>query len=349
MPEPIESPAQNGAENQKPAEEAKVVVDGTGQAEEVDTAQSCPKMTRWNKLKTKVVRPKPESFRHPRIYHPAKSKMEEQDRMQRLHEGCPETHKTEKHEPEGTRAKIVHFIHSRKVQMLLLAMLVFDVLVVIAELILPQFQVATLYEKPNLCAIDPTVDLSSDPHRRGFSALGSGNTAYGMHNASGYFPAPTCGVFGSCAMSHDVHEAEMVLAWISRVILMIFFVELMILVVCLGKKFFTVLFTLDLVVVTVSLAVSWWELYGNTGAMGLEILILLRLWRFARVLHGFGMVVHEHEEDKVHIIMDCVAEYVSEKDGADGLHDLMELIDKELIKKGHTTTPSPHPPEGAHS
>lgn len=105
-------------------------------------------------------------------------------------------------------------------------------------------------------------------------------------------PPDGCGVFGEAAIPHDAHTAEVVLTWFGRAILIVFGVELLILFACMRSKFFTLHYVLDALVVGVSIILTF-AFDGNTKIeIGTALIIFLRCWRFARVLHGFGNTVH---------------------------------------------------------
>ena len=175
------------------------------------------------------------------------------------------------------RAKIVFSIHSQRVQTALLLLLLLDVFVIIAELIIGSHQTCHLEIEPEKCLIDP-----------------SGANA--IINASGFFAPDTCGVFGTAGLSHALHTAEEILLWVSRAILIIFSAEIILLLACLGRHFFTILYTIDAIIVITSLIFSFTLDVQEERESAL--IIFLRLWRFARVLHGFGMTVHEVEHSE---------------------------------------------------
>eukprot|EP00658_Telonema_sp_P-2_P039519 TRINITY_DN28264_c0_g1_i1.p1 TRINITY_DN28264_c0_g1~~TRINITY_DN28264_c0_g1_i1.p1 ORF type:complete len:224 (-),score=25.10 TRINITY_DN28264_c0_g1_i1:533-1204(-) len=175
------------------------------------------------------------------------------------------------------RAKIVFSIHSQRVQTALLLLLLLDVFVIIAELIIGSHQTCHLEIEPHKCFIDPS----------GVNAI---------VNSSGFFPPTTCGVFGTAGLSHALHTAEEILLWVSRAILIIFTAEILLLLACLGRHFFTILYTIDAIIVIASLIFSFTLDVQEERESAL--IIFLRLWRFARVLHGFGMTVHEVEHSE---------------------------------------------------
>ena len=194
--------------------------------------------------------------------------------------------------------KIVYFIHSHTVQLVLILLLLLDVAVVVTELIIGGHTECTLFVNRDKCLGNRS--LLPDFHS---------GTAYS--NTSGFFsPSGSCGVFGVPQLPHTLHKAEWVLGWVSRVILMIFIVELVALLAALRHRFFTVLYTIDAVIVITSFVLSLtidYEAPSSILSHGIphmqsnsetSVIIFLRLWRFARVLHGFGITVHDMDEDK---------------------------------------------------
>eukprot|EP00658_Telonema_sp_P-2_P042734 TRINITY_DN30727_c0_g1_i1.p1 TRINITY_DN30727_c0_g1~~TRINITY_DN30727_c0_g1_i1.p1 ORF type:complete len:224 (+),score=36.30 TRINITY_DN30727_c0_g1_i1:94-765(+) len=176
-----------------------------------------------------------------------------------------------------------------------------DVLVVIVELIIEAHQECHMNIEPELCI--------------GYS---HGHYPHSEHdfiqNSSGLFAPPGCGVFGESVLQHNLHGIELALSWISRIVLMVFAVEITTLMCCLGRDFFTILYTLDAIVVFLSLIFSF--VFDASEGADTGLLVFLRIWRFARVLHGFGVTVHnkEHEHDEDHEL------------GDDGEHDAIKAI-----------------------
>ena len=228
---------------------------------------------------------------------------------------------------KSPRERIADFIHSQPVQIALAVLLVVDVIIVIVELVLQSHTECQLSIEHEHCIPPPpgAFPLITET----------------VVNESGFFAPTGCGVFGETTLSHGIHQAEIVLVWISRIILMIFLAELFVLIACLGRRFFTILYTLDLVIVTASLVLSF--IFDNNSKVESEtaLIIFLRCWRFARVLHGFGVTVHNAEQRHHHHDDD-------HGNGHDGHH--LDSDDEGEKGKNEKTAAMPSPrPHGGHS
>lgn len=82
--------------------------------------------------------------------------------------------------------------------------------------------------------------------------------------------------------NHDLHTAEVNLAYVSIGILCVFLLEQLVLIAELRAEYLKPMFVLDFVVIVSSLAI---ELLVVNMSMG-GLLVLARTWRFARVGHG---------------------------------------------------------------
>ena len=317
-------------------------------AEEASPAPTprAPAAVRWGKLRARVVSAQPQKKV---VGHRPK----EAGWLQSVvnpHEDHHAAINEEDEHGKGIRSKIVRFVHAHSVQIFLLVLLFIDVICVIVELLLAQMEEATLHTKHDLClnvTAAPAAHHGPSPpassHSRWFDVLSGGGDVGGTQTEShGFFPNPGCGVFADLALPHDIHNAERALGWVSRVILLIFAAEFLALFFALRHKFFTIPYTLDALIVGVSLGLSFWELYGDTHTVGLEIIIILRLWRFCRVLHGFGMVVYDLEEEKREAIQEArlefFSDFVHERLGDKGVEQLkVELEEFEHEAQKHAS------------
>lgn len=186
---------------------------------------------------------------------------------------------------EKCRAGIVKFIYSHKVQVLLSVLLIVDLVVVIAELMI--LDSAKPY---GWVSCDEKTNPANTTGRRLLGAVAVED--HSKHDAAGLMPG--CTVHAEKQLSHSLHTAEVVLKYTSLAILVIFEVELLFLVYGMGRKFFkTPLLVLDIFVVTVSLI---FDLTMANYSEFVLILLLSRLWRFARIFHALGVTVHEMDE-----------------------------------------------------
>eukprot|EP00744_Colponema_vietnamica_P007250 GILI01010458.1.p1 GENE.GILI01010458.1~~GILI01010458.1.p1 ORF type:complete len:404 (-),score=27.08 GILI01010458.1:229-1386(-) len=187
----------------------------------------------------------------------------------------------------SNREKVARFIHGKKFQVVVVVLLLADVCLVIAELILQSYQVCEFHIERERC---------EEPPAGAFPLIEEE-----FENSNGFFAPTGCGAFADATMPHNIHKAEVVLMWFSRAILIFFTLEILTTLFCLGRRFFTILYLLDFVVVVTSLILSF-VFDGNTEAEAESaVIIFLRCWRFARVLHGFGVTIHtaevQHEHD----------------------------------------------------
>eukprot|EP00744_Colponema_vietnamica_P012442 GILI01017460.1.p1 GENE.GILI01017460.1~~GILI01017460.1.p1 ORF type:complete len:665 (-),score=61.15 GILI01017460.1:57-1988(-) len=183
------------------------------------------------------------------------------------------------------RERLAGFIHTKEVQVILVVLLLLDVCLVIAELVL---------QSHNVCELTVKWEDCIEPPAGAFPLVEEE-----VSNSSGFFAPTGCGVAGKPVMPHGIHTAEIVLVWVSRSILFVFFIEIIVLMVCLGRQFFTILYTLDFIIVGTSLILSF--IFDGNSKIESEtaLLIVLRCWRFARVLHGFGITVHNVSTDEI--------------------------------------------------
>jgi len=117
------------------------------------------------------------------------------------------------------------------------------------------------------------------------SSSSTSNSTSGSHSgsqsgSSSADHASSCGHphFGN----HDLHSAEVYLAWISVGILGFFLVEQVAMILELQSEYCKPMFLLDLFVIVSSLLL---EILVMNMAVG-GLLVLARMWRFARVGHG---------------------------------------------------------------
>ena len=203
---------------------------------------------------------------------------------------------------EGTDSwqyKVLHVLHSSKMQTFLASLLFLDVLILFAELAL-----LTIYPTCNLVERDaisccPMDNTQEDGHGR-WLAGGSPEHDYcdeGLQAMKDYQAGCDSHKW------HKVHTVEKFLIALTLAILVIFFVELTITMIALKPKvFFRQLFyALDYFIVSVSLGLEiLFILRGDEISASLFGLVILgRIWRFVRIGHGIVElaedVAHERE------------------------------------------------------
>lgn len=122
--------------------------------------------------------------------------------------------------------------------------------------------------------------------------------------------------------NHDLHTAEITLAKVSCAILVFFLIEQLTLMTELGREYCKPMFVLDITVIVSSLTV---ELLIITNALGVGastgLLIVARVWRFARVGHG---VLASSEQ---------VDEIIEEDDSIESMTKAWEMLPDERWKE----------------
>ena len=205
----------------------------------------------------------------------------------------------------SSRARVVRFIQSHKVQTFLICLLIVDVVVVIIELFLD-----AEYPPCNIIVRDAVscVGSSGSSGSSGDSS-GSGSDDHGRQLSGGHALCPEgyveSGVKSSCDDHKwaDVHTAHEGLLWLSISILCLFFVELCTLWVALGFAFArNALYVVDLAVVGLSLLLEIFlgvVFKDQAAATAASMIIIARIWRFVRVIHGVSSSVHERTSHAV--------------------------------------------------
>merc|ERR1712232_352655 len=115
------------------------------------------------------------------------------------------------------------------------------------------------------------------------------------------------GASGNCRHAHfgndALHDAEVVLAWCSVCILVIFLIDNVVLLALLRTEYLTdAALVLDMVVVVLSMALELLSVLKVMRIMTGGVLVAARGWRFARVAHGIYVyderqeAIENHEE-----------------------------------------------------
>eukprot|EP00121_Abeoforma_whisleri_P002297 Awhi_evm1s2056 len=148
--------------------------------------------------------------------------------------------------------KLKHHLHNYYFHLVLMGLLIIDVLIVITAIILELLYLDTkVRDLEILLGMSIAGETLPDPIKYGTSIL---------------------------------HEIEVYLAYISCTILSCFLLENLLLMIALGKDYFTSLFHIfDLFVVSLSLGLELAFLHSPVGGL----IILGRLWRIVRLFHGF--------------------------------------------------------------
>eukprot|EP00941_MAST-03F_sp_MAST-3F-sp1_P000415 g415.t1 len=205
-------------------------------------------------------------------------------------------HVDEVHDDHGAhsvRGKLVSFLHSHRVQLILTIFLILDVVLVMSDLFIEAHFPPCIYVVRDGTSCCP----GDSPHR---NLLGHGHDAISC--PSGSHASTEFQVLCSEHKRSGIHVLHTVLASISIGILMTFLIELLLLLVALGVERFVehILYVVDLVIVAVSLAIEICIISGTIQTSVAELIILVRLWRLVRIGHGLVTTGTDFSEDKVH-------------------------------------------------
>jgi len=173
----------------------------------------------------------------------------------------------------GWRLNLASKMQTRFVQILLMILLLGDVIIVVAGLVLEGFE--------SICVGTDISCESSDTD---------------------------CPVKFEKVLRTNTQQTVEGLKLASLTILCLFGLELLLLLTALGCRFFTNLFyIMDVAVVAVAI---WAELtaynHHEPEIYAIPLLVLLRVWRFARIFHGVG-AVHDREERRIQELEGTVA------------------------------------------
>jgi hypothetical protein len=204
-------------------------------------------------------------------------------------------HVHETHGSESWRYKVLRFLHTTKVQVTLMALLVLDVLILCTEL----FLLATYPE----CHTIRRDAISCCPVLEGEAArfLAESSSESDHHSEelceAGLEPSPEYEAACDEHKWEGVHTAEDVLFALTMTILFVFFIELNVFMAALGPGvFFRQLFyLLDYFIVGASIALelTFYLLSDDTVQSLVGLLVIGRIWRFVRIGHGLIEVTAE--------------------------------------------------------
>lgn len=199
--------------------------------------------------------------------------------------------------------RVLRFLLSWEFEVFLLFLLVCDVILLIVELEL---------STKKLCRI--TWDTAAIASTKGLvdsgTALGVVNCtnataiSYSCEHGRSFQLPPqfsVCPFYVVEELTHALHVAEIGIAWASRGILITFGLELLCLLFVAGPSIFMLhkLYLLDAFIIATSVVldiVAALFLHDDTIS---ELIVLARVWRFARIVHGVGVSVHDVDEHEV--------------------------------------------------
>uniref|UniRef100_A0A061R0T5 Voltage-gated hydrogen channel 1 n=1 Tax=Tetraselmis sp. GSL018 TaxID=582737 RepID=A0A061R0T5_9CHLO len=183
----------------------------------------------------------------------------------------------------------VRFLHSTSVHRVATALLVLDLLLVVASMEL-QVQSRIFEGNAKQQCLDAYATASAVPE----PFIGNPQC-----NPAG---APDCDVKAQAPyrVAHALHEAELVLAACSMAILSVFLLENLAMLAAIGLQFFhSFFFVLDILVVSISLALESWAISApnKETLLALGLIVTARIWRFFRVAHGVYFLEHARGSD----------------------------------------------------
>lgn len=213
-------------------------------------------------------------------------------------------HVKETHGEESWRCHVIHFIHQKRVQRILLALLCLDVLIIFTEFFLMSAYppctlivrdcIACCPEEEYSNSTEAAVTEDSHSALRWLSGSGSDGGGHeelcdaGFQDFTGN---PSCDEH----KWHGVHLTEEILFWCTIGILSTFMlenlVEMMALTPCIYfRQFFM---GMDFLIITISLVLEL--VFHFTNNLVYEelagLLVFIRLWRFVRIGHGKAVFV----------------------------------------------------------
>jgi len=206
-------------------------------------------------------------------------------------------HRKERVEEGSFVDKLHGFFEHRIVEIILNSLLVLDVLIIFAELfIMTEYPKCYIIER-DCIACCPVGVAEGDEGVERYLAGGGQSSEYGFCDV-GYEDGA-----GTASCDDYEHQKPMtiknVLFWITVGILTVFLLEGIVEMLALGKVYFKQGFmVLDFVIVFVSLTLEmffhfWSQRDGFEYDKAIGMLVLIRLWRFVRIGHGFFEVSSE--------------------------------------------------------
>lgn len=242
-------------------------------------------------------------------------------RIPAIHEAQHTAEKT--HGRGHWKVAVLKFIHSETVQNILTVLLIADVIILFIELYLVgTYPPCRIIERDAIsCCAPPdsylnatTTEESAAGHEHLLRFLAGGEQGDdGHHNLCAY-PAVESHEFEATCDTHKwstVHKVEGILFILTITILSIFFVELMTMVVVLGKSFFKQFFyVLDLFIVTTSLSleIAFAIIHEDYLIAMTGILLFGRIWRFVRIGHGLIEVTAEYAAKDKKVLLEYAEE-----------------------------------------
>ena len=210
----------------------------------------------------------------------------------------------EEEEPEfSVRREILRFILSWKFEVFLLILLAADVILLIVELELQTRVVChiTWDRRVSQVTVPSGHPFLSSPTT--VNCSDAADIEYTCDNTRS-FTLPqeyaVCPFYVKEELPHSIHTAELIINGFSRAIIGTFGLEILTIIICSG---FSILwrhkmYLLDFIVIFVSIVLDIFaSVYHFDRAS--ELIVIARIWRFARIVHGVGTSVHDVDEHEL--------------------------------------------------
>ena len=230
------------------------------------------------------------------------------------HEGAKD-HLRDEYGHESWRYHAMHFLHSTKVQIFLMVLLLLDVLVLFVEtFLLGSFpDCSTITRDAISCCPVTNTSVHIEDGEQGSHLFRWLQNSH--HEGLCQEGAEPLWDYDAGCDSHKwstVHRAEEFLFGITVAILSTFLLELTVSIVALKPQIFfrQFFYLMDFVVVSVSLALelTFHFLHEDTLQSLSGLLIAARIWRFIRVGHGIVEVTHIASSKAFHTLLDYTEE-----------------------------------------
>lgn len=245
-------------------------------------------------------------------------------------------------EKTSWRAAALHVIHSNWVQKTLIVLLFIDIIALVIELLLDtEFPRCAVVQRGAICVANSTL-TAEEAMTASFmanTAAPAGNVHARRSTDGEEVPHAIEGAVVYCLHHPDaVHGGHLALTVISLIILSLFMIELLVLMACLGlKRFFKhVLYDIDLFIVSISLALEITVIVGVDARLDREVeaivvlLLLARMWRFARIIHSVFLETYDFEHERSR---ECRLELVHMKHKVALLEEQIECMHKDALDR----------------
>jgi hypothetical protein len=203
-------------------------------------------------------------------------------------------HVTEMHGKDSMKASVLRFLHKKWVQLLLLALLLLDILILFMELLLlGAYPSCQLVVRDCIACCPASPDDVSVGGARWLAAEGEHYDQEICEVGYEDIGQPSCNEH----RYHVVHSAELAMFWTTVTILSIFMIEILLEMWAISPSVFfrQCFYTIDFIVIAVSLALEiMFHYISRVLAQELAgFVVFFRLWRFVRVSHGIVEVTSE--------------------------------------------------------